>query len=159
MADNSSTDEPSTEDIPVGEEQASVEEETSVPSTDGIIADASLEDDDEQDLVLENTDDLSEDQSATVSEYTLPLLPNDPQYDVNGDSFDESALNELLSMKTPPKETHKVAAEEEYVSFGNQGVEMSNEFLQDENIETAEVDDDEEGDDDEDMALMDPDNV
>jgi hypothetical protein len=60
MADNSSTDEPSTEDIPVGEEQASVEEETSVPLTDGIIADASLEDDDEQDLVLENTDDLSE---------------------------------------------------------------------------------------------------
>jgi hypothetical protein len=43
MADNSSTNETGTEDIPEEEEQPSVEEETSVPSTDGIIADASLE--------------------------------------------------------------------------------------------------------------------
>lgn len=153
MADNEpGTEELNAEEIPVDEGQpleGEVESsESPVDQVDENIA--SLE---------EDLDDLPVDSRDNVSEYTLPLLPNDPKYSVDGDDFDESALNELLNAKESKESTPKEASKpdtEEYVSFG-QAEATSNEFSQDgDEEEEEEVREEEE---DEDMALMDPDNV
>jgi hypothetical protein len=158
MADNdSSTIEPVSDEVPIDEEQTSPKDEPAITTPDELNIDGidvSLEEVDDQE---DDEDDLPVDSRESISEYTLPLLPNDPLYDVS-DSFDESALNELLS--TPGKEIkEEEAVEEEYVSFGQQGASNGSVFLQEEPFEEEEVDDEEDGDEEEDMALMDPDNV